>query len=144
MTQKALLQSAGDGTSVPQGYVGEYKVSNPVSTVNFGASAATTNVTSIILTPGIYMLTGMVRIQIIGTVTAFFSGISTSSNSFDSSSHISGSSTSATSAIYVPTTARFVTVLSTTTYYLNASINYSATPSGGYQTASFIQAVRIA
>lgn len=144
MTQKALLQSAGDGTAIPAGYVGDYKVSNPASTVSFGASAAATNVTNINLTPGLYMLTGMVRMNISGTVTAYFAGISTSVNSFDSFSHISGASATVTSATYVTTTTRIVNISAPTIYYLNSSINYSSLPTGGYAVESFIQAIRIA
>ena len=144
MTQKALLQSAGDGTVVPAGYVGEVRTANPAIVVNFGATAAVTNVTSITLNPGLYMLTGMVRINISGTAVAYFAGISTSVNSFDSLSHISGASATISGATYIPTTTRIVNIPTVTTYYINGSINYSVAPTGGYQTDSFIQAIRIA
>ena len=129
MTQKALLQSAGDGTAVPVGYVGELKTASPASVVNFGATAAVTNITSVTLTPGLYMLTGMVRINISGTAVAYFAVISTSINSFDSSSHISGASATISGTTYVPTTTRIVNISATTTYYFKRS---TATVTGAY------------
>ena len=59
MTQKALLQGAGDGTAVPQGYVGE-NIKNAPS----GNTAITTFTTTDLtgtntgLTPGIWLLIG--------------------------------------------------------------------------------------
>jgi len=125
--------------------IGEYKVANPASAVSFGTTGATTNIATISLTAGLYILNGMLRIAMsAGTITAYFAGISTSSGAFDSLSHLSGAGASITSNTYVPTTVRYVNVTTTTTFYLIGSINYSSAPTGNYAIDSFIQAIRIA
>jgi hypothetical protein len=125
--------------------IGEYKVANPASAVSFGTAGANTNVATISLTAGLYILNGMLRIAMSsGTITAYFAGISTSSGAFDSVSHISGAGSTITSNTYVPTTVRYINVTTTTTLYLIGSINYSVAPTGNYAIESFIQAIRIA
>ena len=59
MTQKALLQSAGDGTAVPQGYVGETKVNSETGTVAPGATDTWASIESITLGRGTWLVTGI-------------------------------------------------------------------------------------
>lgn len=127
------------------GKVGEYKVANPATTVAFGVNGAGTTITSISLNPGLYVLNGMVRIIITsGAATNYYSGISTIAGDYDSLSHVTGAAATINGPTYAATGLRYVNVLSTTTYYLIASINYTTIPGGNYTTQSFIQAVRIA
>jgi hypothetical protein len=53
MTQKSLLQSAGDGTAVPSGYVGERF---SLTGSDIGLSTSTTSVISQPLTAGIWLI----------------------------------------------------------------------------------------
>jgi hypothetical protein len=125
--------------------VGEYQKVSPGSTVAFGAAGANTNITSITLAPGVYMLSGMVRIAISGgTATSYFSLLSSSSGAIDSLANVSGATGTITGNTYIPTVNRYVNVTTTSTYYLLGIINYSVVPTGNYATESFIQAIRIA
>jgi hypothetical protein len=58
MTQKALLQSAGDGTAIAAGYVGQVIQSDLSTTVSI-TSATESDVSglNITLTPGVWMIT---------------------------------------------------------------------------------------
>jgi len=59
MPQKTLLQSAGDGTTVPAGYVGEYYAPAILSGSNqsiSGSSYVTITGSSITIGPGVWML----------------------------------------------------------------------------------------
>lgn len=132
------------GSVVPVGMLGERLSSSPASTVSFGANAASTQVASITLTPGTWAVSGMVRMNISGTVVAYFAGISNSASSIDSASFLSGASATVTGATYVSTPIRYVTINQNTPYYLIGTINFSSAPTGGYGVDSLIQAVRIA
>jgi hypothetical protein len=56
MTQKALLQSAGDGTAAPAGYIGERLLSSGTE-ISLPSGTITTNLgTGITLTPGVWMV----------------------------------------------------------------------------------------
>ena len=60
MTQKALLQSAGDGTAVPAGYVGErIAFTSRAVTPTAGGWVATQSLVT--LTPGIWLMFARVR-----------------------------------------------------------------------------------
>jgi hypothetical protein len=61
MTAKAQLQSAGDGTAVPSGYVGEIKQFTILT--NTIANATNTNIASIVLNKGIYLILSKLEIQ---------------------------------------------------------------------------------
>lgn len=54
MTQKALLQSAGDGTAVPQGYVGEEK--QTILGVNFSLTTSLSDVMTLSLDTGVWLI----------------------------------------------------------------------------------------
>lgn len=81
MTQKALLQSAGDGTAVPSGYIGEVLSSNTSGTT---ISTSGTQSLSLTLTAGIWATYISVTYNGSSTVTGMQMGISTSNSSFDS------------------------------------------------------------
>lgn len=59
MTQKALLQSAGDGTAIPAGAVGEVKYLN----TNASSSAAFVSGNPLTLSAGIWFLSAQATIQ---------------------------------------------------------------------------------
>jgi hypothetical protein len=138
------IVGATDGVAPVTGMLGERISASPASTVSFGANAAATQVASLTLTPGTWLVSGMVRMSISGTGLAYFATISSSSNSIDSASFLSGASATVTGATYVATPVRYVTVSQNTPYYLIGAINYSSLPGGGYLTDSIIQAIRIA
>lgn len=75
MSNKQLLQSAGDGTAVPAGYVGELKeATNTTTVVLSGAAGTYTDITSMSLSlePGIWELQTDISLYISGA-----SGITT-------------------------------------------------------------------
>lgn len=55
MTQKSLLQSAGDGTAVPAGYIGENITQYSSSSTSVGG--ATTDFVQVTLGPGVWFVT---------------------------------------------------------------------------------------
>lgn len=60
MTQKQMLFSAGDGTSVPAGNVGEIIQSAVTVLANVGASNQWFDATSITLTPGVWLINSVI------------------------------------------------------------------------------------
>jgi hypothetical protein len=54
MTQKALLQSAGDGSAIPAGYVGELTARTTVNVTNLTGS--TVNAATLLLTSGNWLI----------------------------------------------------------------------------------------
>jgi hypothetical protein len=57
MANKQLLQSAGDGTAVPAGFVGEVKSVFPAANVGIGGFTTIDLTSTIELTPGVWLLT---------------------------------------------------------------------------------------
>ena len=131
MTQKALLQSAGDGTAVPQGYVGEVRSFVQSAPINISSNTNWTNLGSVIVPKGTWEVYGYSVITQTGS--ASFSEGCTIAYSLDSTSGFSDFDTSAarTNTIAASMTATAVTqarfvasgtfgvlnVLSDTTYY---------------------------
>jgi len=58
MTQKSLLQSAGDGTAVPAGYVGEVLTSSGTQTGSASGTITVNMGTGVTLTPGTWIVQG--------------------------------------------------------------------------------------
>jgi len=152
MSNKQLLQSAGDGTAVPAGYVGEVQLANPVANVTPGASVQDLNktVVSITLTPGVWAVSGVVTVNpgtAVGLKFAYV-GISLTNNGSDNSTknNITGLdiASSSNSTRYFPTPTRVLTLTSSTTVYLVAGIEYTTLGTCLFSTISSIQAVRIA
>lgn len=56
MTQKALLQSAGDGTAVPAGYVGEIITAGSLTSYSSLSPNNSASLVSQIIQPGIYIV----------------------------------------------------------------------------------------
>jgi hypothetical protein len=68
MTQKALLQSAGDGTAIAAGYVLSTTTINQTSSaIPFGTPAA--SIFSSVLPAGVYLVTGRINASWSGTPT---------------------------------------------------------------------------
>jgi hypothetical protein len=59
MTQKALLQSAGDGTAIAAGYAGE--VVRSQGSTSLSAATGTVNVTSVQISAGTWILSGWLQ-----------------------------------------------------------------------------------
>jgi|NOAtaT_7_FD_contig_61_3943662_length_3483_multi_2_in_0_out_0_2 hypothetical protein len=81
MTQKAQLQSAGDGTAVPTGYVGEYKEAlGNYTAVGNNVFTATGN-SGVALTSGVWDIQGFYTINAASgtSVTKYLGVLSTSS-----------------------------------------------------------------
>lgn len=133
MTQKSLLQSAGDGTAVPAGYVGEVLVSTGTGTSSPAASGTWSSIESLTLTKGTWMVSGVSFCFIPSGSThtgfvAFFTGISTGPTTavpdgyFAQASNPTG--TSSGPGLTVPT--RIITISSDTQIvYLVARLDYS-------------------
>ena len=132
MTAKALLQSAGDGTAVPAGAIGEYRTSGQVSAALTGSGAA---VTSLLLTPGVWLLSGQMCNDVSGSVGAAaytIMAISTTSTSLSEQTGIARMTYAMNSVggngAGAGTISNYrVNVTSNTTYYLNAATSANHT-----------------
>ena len=149
MTQKALLQGAGDGTAVPAGYVGQVIQASPATNITPGASGVNINICSITLTPGIWQINAKASWLSAPTppsnFTAIYGGIGITPSAWEAKWNFSmypvqfGSAQTAG----VCGTA-LVNISSNTTYYLNASANHTGLNGAVWITDSVIIAVRIA
>lgn len=143
MTQKALLQSAGDGTAVPSGYIGQVLQTTQGVTATLGAAA---NLTSLSVTPGVWLLTAEFSVlDTAGASNYYYFGISTNSGSFTGTTrgynyaevYTLASVGKASGSLLVP-----VVVSTTTTYYLVASSPQGTTVANA--GAGTLTAIRIA
>lgn len=142
MTQKALLQGAGDGTAVPVGYVGELIESN-VNSVNVTTTIA--SATSITLTPGVWDIGATVGINTNANGNGWcLIGVSTSSSAVIGSQGKNFTYTGSISSIGFTTSATLtpsrVILTSNTTYHAVIQSNANMTSAGHV----YIRAVRIA
>lgn len=69
MTQKALLQSAGDGTAVPAGYVGEVKSIIQSVAINIATGSNFTNIGSVLVPKGVWKLSAQMTVATGGAMT---------------------------------------------------------------------------
>lgn len=142
MTQKALLQGAGDGTAVQAGYVGEIRRAQINASPN---TANYVNAANITLNPGVWLI----NLKMVGgtaNASAIAGGFSTDSNAATFSDIASGENfgygmarTFGLDDAYFIIT-RFIVVSSTTTYYAKAKVNGTAS---GNHLGEF-EAIRIA
>ena len=65
MTQKALLQGAGDGTTIPDGYIGQRLISSGTQTGNLSGVVTVNLGTGITLTPGVWIVQAMAEGSVI-------------------------------------------------------------------------------
>ena len=148
MPNKQLLQSAGDGTAVPAGYVGQIIQANPAANVTLQTSGNFKDLCSITLTPGVWIVSGTSALSTTGgTVNRIGAAISTTSNGTDTtgSSSISILSQSASGGgHYINCGVRYLNVSSNTTVYLEGFVDYSVAGSMQWLVVSNIQAIRIA
>lgn len=142
MTQKALLQAAGDGTTTPSGYVGE--VISSTGTANV-LNTGYTNLTSITLTPGAWEVSAMLYINSAATADVMSFGIATISgggtgNGWTPSVN-QGYMRWAASIGAISNTvnaSRYVVTSGTTTLWFTAS-----TGTGTFNTTGTLRAVRV-
>lgn len=149
MTQKALLQSAGDGTAVPSGYVGEVISASPASNIVPTGSNVIITLASIVLTPGTWMVQGGGRfsngVTPPSSFTGLYGGLSTILGTFDGKYAFSVVPlTGSANVSNVNTLSLIINVSTNTTIYLNGAAAYAAINNGSWITDTRIQAVRIA
>lgn len=124
MTAKALLQSAGDGTAVPAGCIGEMIVgtqSAGTAAVN-GSYAALTNVS---LTKGIWLVSANASASLAGGISLELTVSTTSASAAGTTTgttRVFGAMNSS-AGIGGAQTVFSLNVASTTTYYLNVAVN---------------------
>jgi len=148
MTQKALLQGAGDGTAVPAGYVGQVIQAAPASAVTLAATSNWKSLCSITLTPGNWLLSGTSVLNVTGgTFTRVGCGLSTLSNDSDTNGNsavcvLNQSNTGGN--IWVNAGPRYLSVSSNQTVHLLGYLTYSVSGTMDWLATSNIQAIRIA
>lgn len=124
MTQKALLQSAGDGTAVPAGYVGE-RITWITAPSSFAPTTVETDWTNafITLTPGIWMVVANIEMgygsNSGGSGNTQFKITDSSNNLIQNMNKQVGGTVPGTSgwAIYGVASGSFIANLSSTTTY---------------------------
>lgn len=150
MPQKQLLQSAGDGTAVPAGYIGQIIQVSPASNVTPGAAGATITLCQITLTPGVWQVHGKASWLSAATPPTGFTalygglGIGTTSNwdaKYNFSMYPVQFGSAQTAGVAQPA---FLNITSNTTIYLLASGTYTAANGAVWTTESVLAAIRIA
>lgn len=158
MTQKQLIQGAGDGTAVPAGYIGE-----TISAANYGhgdISVATAGQyvhageDTITLSAGTWLLYGAVRIYTPSTTDSLYGivvniGTATGNNStgmidsYAGEQKVIGPSNSAYQRQSVNTVPRVVTIATNQSYFIKTAVSGS---SGGswFRNGATITGTRIA
>jgi hypothetical protein len=132
------------GTTVPTSYIGETLTASPGASVTWGTSGAYKTVTSVTLTPGVWLLKGVVGIDATGATWTFTDlSISTTTNALGIQESRQGYPSTAGSGQYQTGNA-YVNISANTTYYLTARVDYSVNSSVGFTTNSIIRAIRIA
>jgi len=132
-----------DGASVASGYIGQ-KIDGTLNTV---AYSGITNIGSISLTPGVWMIygSGMFTWSTLTTFNYYKVGISTANNSFSGQIHqIATSGTTLTDIPTIPAPPTYANVSSTTTYYLNGQLSATGTSLQSINTSMYLYAIRIA
>ena len=146
MAQKAINTLGADGTAIPTGFVGEELTQSQITSVNFGTSGTYFDACSVVLTPGIWDLTGSAYCGSAGaTVTAMEGFIGTAAGNNNTGRLFYANAF----GIFIPNgsmnssgcvSGYRVVVTSNTTYYLKLTANYSvSTP----QYYAKIRAVRV-
>jgi hypothetical protein len=147
MTQKTLLQSAGDGTTVASGYVGERLLSTGTE-VSLPSGTITTNLgTGITLTPGVWIVQAFANaFNIAPTRLSLIVTNSANSPQSDSDGNDWGSDVfqpSGGSSAIATNTGLYNFRVSSGTLVLKCRA-VAAYPSSGASTKVTIQAIRIA
>lgn len=147
-TQPQLIPGRTDGATVPSGYPGETLTNAPGVAVSVAGSGVGTNVTSITLTPGVWLVNG----SILATASAVTGGSWTQcfiSTNNDGTLDANGTgaqiplTASPTSNMTVAAVPRYFNISANTTVFLVGAVAYS-TYTGTYATSSRIRAIRIA
>jgi hypothetical protein len=150
MTAKAQLQSAGDGTAVPAGYVGQVISGASDGTTTVAGSNTDKVVTTLSLSPGNWLIVGSVYFDPSGTTTIRLqSSISTGTLSGAGTilnilglDYVEGAF--GLSNGYAVSNYNFpANISSQTTFNVNVRITYTGTPSVGSPLRACIRAIRI-
>jgi hypothetical protein len=145
MTQKALLQSAGDGSAIPAGCVGERLDGTWLNPSN---AVGIKNAFSINLTSGTWMIYGKVYMQSAGATgyIEIFCSISTVSNTSDNSSSLNNVNSTVSRDVICSSLPRCLTVSGPTPVYfvVSNSLGGGSFSAGWQQAASSFYAIRIA
>lgn len=139
------FRGSADGVAPAAGYIGEVRYGQPGSAVNFGAHATTTNITSVSLSKGTWLISGYVSFNITsGTLTGAYIGLSVNPTDMESNTYLNGTAPSNfNGASNMVTPIRVITVTADNTpHYLNGLLYYSAA-TGNYATVSRLTAIRI-
>lgn len=144
MTQKSLLQSAGDGTAVPAGYVGEKRTAT-ITAVNVGSGAV--DVATLSLSPGVWIVTCNISIGLgsgAGATRHVFNCPANDDGLISSATSFAERATATATVRATAGVVRYVNTSSTITYSIqaqsqNATVVYPLTTSD-----TFLHAVRIA
>lgn len=144
MANKQLLQSAGDGTAVPAGYIGELRTAT--NDANSIASGTIRNTGTLTLTPGVYLMWATLGTDFSSTnpnVTKLEISLSTTSAAHNMTykSSFPVPSTIANGFGKLSTAPAVITVTTSTTWYGVGTI--TASGNVDYQYTS-LNAVRIA
>jgi hypothetical protein len=148
MTQKALLQSAGDGTVVPAGYVGERLTASGSQAGNVSGVVTVNLASGITLTPGVWIAQARAEASVVAPrrVDCFITNSSNAqindSDGFAYVSSVSDTSNSA-NANSINTGLYYFRVPSGSTQVIKAQ-SIANFPSAGGTVTIFLQAIRIA
>ena len=138
------LQGYRNG-ALSDGYVGFVKGSTIVSPVSMGGSDVATNVTSVLLEPGVWLLYGQIAIGTAGSTRGeTIASISATSATLDILRMSSNPNSGNGRASYLSVRPSVVSITVDTTYYLVARAEYSGTAPQAVANACRIEAVRIA
>jgi hypothetical protein len=145
-TTRSLFAAQGVvGSSPATGALGEVLSANVPSGSAVSLTTATpANITSLSLTPGTWMVSGLISFVASLTASQIFSGINATSATFTTNvidySSQSGFTAQAGTATNLATPIQYITLTTTTTYYLNALANFVAGTCTAYGK---MQAVRV-
>lgn len=142
MANKQLLQSAGDGTAVPAGYVGEVLTST--ATASSPGSSQQFNVTSKLIPKGTWMIFGSWTFGGGATSqTQSFGGLSTTSGNGLGTLQFPITFNPSASGLILNSAPFVVNLISDTTYYLAARSDFSGGGNSSSVTGT-LTAIRIA
>ena len=149
MANKQLSQSAGDGTAVPSGYMGELS-SNGIHAVVNPSSGTPVTVVSLTLSTGLWDVTGGAKGNMVGsgTTTVVAAAISANTNTMSYSAtdttFLAGLNIGNSGTFSIPTPiVRFNVTAASQTIYLVVRVDFTGSIQCG-ANASFIRATRIA
>ncbi len=140
------------GTAIASGFVGEIKTAYPASNIVPAASTTFKEITSVSLTPGIWLISAGVSLfsttstfTRLGVALSISPGTSASIGPVDdvlNNNYLQQTANTPNTQINVG--PKYLVVTSTTTIYLNGRLDYTVLGDAAFNVRSGIQAVRIA